>query len=75
MKALTHTGSAKIRVRLGLATKAERRRSRHDRSLDGMYYEPSLWPDKLGLPHAGELTGLDLKIKSIFMKLHVERIN
>src|ERR1700712_3723330 len=40
----------------------------HTSSPHGQDHQPSTWPKTLGLPSADELLGLDIQIKSIFVR-------
>ncbi|KAF2657057.1 phospholipase D/nuclease [Lophiostoma macrostomum CBS 122681] len=62
-----HRGTDKIRVRLCFSSLSLFQKLFHKQSTDGQYYSPDVWEKKLGLPPPGELTGLDLTIKSVFV--------
>lgn len=62
------TLSDKIRVRLCFSSLSITQKLFHTASLDGQIWNPSTWSRRLGLPEPEALTGLDLQIKSIFIK-------
>ncbi|KAK8244062.1 hypothetical protein HDK90DRAFT_476577 [Phyllosticta capitalensis] len=64
----SNQGSSKIRVRIGFSSRSICQKLLHTNSVEGHVYSPSDWSTKLGLPDQSELTGLDLEIKSIFVK-------
>ncbi|KAF2154970.1 phospholipase D/nuclease [Myriangium duriaei CBS 260.36] len=61
-------GGSKIRVRICVSSVSLWQKLFHTQSLEGYIYPPFTWEVKLGLPPPNELTGLDLQIKSIFVK-------
>ncbi|KAK8175653.1 hypothetical protein IWX90DRAFT_118222 [Phyllosticta citrichinensis] len=61
-------GSSKIRVRIGLSSRSGCQKLLHTNSVDGHVYTTSEWTTKLGLPDPSELAGLDLEVKSVFVK-------
>lgn len=56
----------KIRVRICFSSSSLWQKLFHTFSRNGQIYVPESWPEKLGLPPAGELPGLDMEVKSIF---------
>jgi len=58
----------RIKVRIYFSSCSFLRRLFHTFSLHGQDYPPSSWSKKLGLPRSNELSGLDLKIKSVFVQ-------
>ncbi|KAK7527501.1 uncharacterized protein IWZ02DRAFT_371779 [Phyllosticta citriasiana] len=64
----SNQGSSKIRVRIGLSSRSACQKLLHTNSVDGHVYNTSEWTTKLGLPDQSELSGLDLEIKSVFVK-------
>lgn len=60
-------GGAKIRVRIGLSSLSLWQKLFQTSKLEGYIYPPDSWKRKLSLPPPGELAGLDLEIKSIFV--------
>lgn len=69
-KALTQRGGNldKIRVRLCFSSSSLVQKVFHTSSPEGQVYEPSLWKQKLDLPDPDSLQGLDLQVKSIFVR-------
>ena len=61
-------GRSKVRVRIGLSSLSLCQRLFQTSSLDGRTYDPKEWPTKLGLPPANKLPGLDIRVKSIFVR-------
>lgn len=57
----------RIRVRLCLSSVSLRQKLLQTSSLDGMVYLPSKWKN-IGLPKPDKLRGLDLVVKSIFVR-------
>jgi phosphatidylserine/phosphatidylglycerophosphate/cardiolipin synthase-like enzyme len=64
----TRQGGKKIRVRLCFSSLSIFQKLFQTNSLDGKTYTASQWPKKLGLPNASELDGLDMRVKSIFIR-------
>lgn len=62
------SGAPKIRVRIGFSSRSLFQKLLQTGSLDGYVYPPSEWVSKLGLPPPEELSGLDLEIKSVFVR-------
>ncbi|KAL1619013.1 hypothetical protein SLS54_006864 [Diplodia seriata] len=62
------SGAPKIRVRIGFSSRSISQKLLQTGSLNGYVYPPSEWVSKLGLPPPEELSGLDLEIKSIFVR-------
>lgn len=62
-----HNGR-KITVRIGFSSSSLFQKLFHTPSPEGKTYSSSTWVSKLGLPNPDELTGLDLKVKSIFVR-------
>jgi phosphatidylserine/phosphatidylglycerophosphate/cardiolipin synthase-like enzyme len=58
----------RIRVFIGLSSLSICQKLFQTSSLRGKTYEPQTWTAKLGLPGASELPGLDLRVKSIFVR-------
>ncbi len=58
-------GMSKLRVRLCFSSCSLIQKLSHTSSLAGHVYPPSKW-QSLGLPPSGDLTGLDLQVKSLF---------
>ena len=65
-RALAH--GVTIRVRICLSSLSLLQKIFHTSSLEGHTYLPSVWAKKFGLPPPEDLTGLDLEIKSIFIR-------
>lgn len=61
-------GGRKLRVRLCFSSRSPLQMLFHTSSPGGYIYPPSKWTSKLGLPSPDELQGLDLQVKSIFMR-------
>ena len=61
-------GSAKLRVRLCFSSRSLFQKLFHTSSTAGYIYPPSQWASKLGLPSPEDLQGLDLQVKSIFIR-------
>ncbi|KAF2224164.1 hypothetical protein BDZ85DRAFT_98272 [Elsinoe ampelina] len=59
---------SRIRVRICLSSVGLLQKLFHTQSLHGYVYPAEAWEGKLGLPKPGELQGLDLQVKSIFVK-------
>jgi phosphatidylserine/phosphatidylglycerophosphate/cardiolipin synthase-like enzyme len=62
------SGGPKVRVFIGFSSLSIFQKLFQTSSLTGRTYEPSEWPTKLGLPYESELPGLDVQIKSIFVR-------
>ncbi|KAF2703257.1 hypothetical protein K504DRAFT_418781, partial [Pleomassaria siparia CBS 279.74] len=60
-------GTEKIRVRLCFSSLSLFQKLFHSQSVKGQTYPSSVWVEKLGLPPASELNGLDIQIKSVFI--------
>jgi phosphatidylserine/phosphatidylglycerophosphate/cardiolipin synthase-like enzyme len=60
-------GGEKIKVRLCFSSLSLFQKLFHSQSVEGQTYPPPVWADKLGLPSFGELSGLDIQIKSVFI--------
>jgi phosphatidylserine/phosphatidylglycerophosphate/cardiolipin synthase-like enzyme len=58
----------RIRVFIGLSSLSICQKLFQTSSLRGKTYGPQTWTTKLGLPSASELPGLDLRVKSIFVR-------
>lgn len=58
----------KVRVFIGFSSLSKMQMLFHTSSLHGQDHQPATWPAKLGLPSVDELPGLDLQIKSIFIR-------
>lgn len=58
----------RVRVFIGFSSLSKLQMLFHTSSLHGQDHQPSTWPTKLGLPSADELPGLDIQIKSIFIR-------
>ena len=58
----------KIRVRLCFSSSSLSQKLVHTSSAEGQIYDPSTWQKKLCLPHPDSLRGLDLQVKSVFVK-------
>jgi len=61
-------GGPKIRVRICFSSLSLFQKLFHTSSPAGYVYPPSTWVKKLGLPPPADLTGLDLQIKSVFVR-------
>jgi phosphatidylserine/phosphatidylglycerophosphate/cardiolipin synthase-like enzyme len=61
-------GRQKVRVRIGFSSLSLSQKLFQTSSLDGKTYASKEWPIKLGLPPADELPGLDIQVKSIFVR-------
>ena len=59
---------AKVKVRICLSSLSLLQKLLHTRSLAGHVYPPSVWAKKLGLPPPGDLRGLDMEVKSVFIR-------
>jgi phosphatidylserine/phosphatidylglycerophosphate/cardiolipin synthase-like enzyme len=66
-KSLKLIGQA-LRIRIELSSLSLWQKLFQTSSLLGRYYRPEEWEKKLGLPPASELRGLDIIIKSIFVR-------
>ncbi len=62
------TGIPKLRVRLCFSSRSLFQKLFHTSSPAGYIYPPLQWVSKLGLPSPEELQGLDLQVKSIFIR-------
>jgi phosphatidylserine/phosphatidylglycerophosphate/cardiolipin synthase-like enzyme len=60
-------GGEKIRVKLCFSSLSLFQKLFHSQSIEGQTYPSSVWVDKLGLPSPGELSGLDIQVKSVFL--------
>lgn len=58
----------RIRVRICFSSSSLFQKLFHTSSLSGQTYGSSQWQPKFGLPHPDGLTGLDMEMKSIFVK-------
>ncbi|TID17378.1 Phospholipase D/Transphosphatidylase [Venturia nashicola] len=58
----------KVRVFIGFSSLSKLQMLFHTSSLHGQDHPPATWPTKLGLPSVDELPGLDIQIKSIFVR-------
>ncbi|KAK3684630.1 hypothetical protein LTR37_020094 [Vermiconidia calcicola] len=58
----------KIRIRICFSSLSLFQKLFHTTSLQGRTYAPSEWQRTLGLPSAEEMAGLDLEVKSIFIR-------
>ena len=63
-----HAGRPKVRIRIGFSSLSLCQKLLQTSSLDGKTYSPKEWPTKLGLPPAHDLPGLDIQVKSIFVR-------
>lgn len=61
-------GGDKLRVRLCFSSRSHVQMLFHTSSTNGYIYPPSKWISQLGLPPPDELQGLDVQVKSIFMR-------
>lgn len=61
-------GRSKVRIRIGFSSLSLSQKLLQTSSLDGKTYDPKEWPTKLGLPAANDLRGLDVQVKSIFVR-------
>jgi phosphatidylserine/phosphatidylglycerophosphate/cardiolipin synthase-like enzyme len=61
-------GRPKVRIFIGFSSLSIFQKLFQTSSLDGRSYNPSEWPTKLGLPYESEVPGLDIRIKSIFVR-------
>jgi len=57
----------KIRVRFCFSSSSLFQKLFHSPSLSGRAYDASRWEATLGLPNQAELSGLDMRVKSIFV--------
>lgn len=64
-KAVAHGRT--IRVRICFSSSGIWQKLFHTQSASGKVYHPSEWSKALGLPGPGELEGLDLQVKSVFL--------
>jgi phosphatidylserine/phosphatidylglycerophosphate/cardiolipin synthase-like enzyme len=62
------SGRPKVRVFIGFSSLSIFQKLFQTSSLKGRNYTPPEWPSKLGLPYESELLGLDIQIKSIFVR-------
>ena len=60
--------SPKLRVRLCFSSRSITQKLFHTSSPSGYTYSPAEWVSKLGLPSPSALEGLDLQVKSIFIR-------
>jgi len=67
-KSLARQDGTRIRVRICLSSLSLMQKLFHTSSLSGHVYPPSTWVSRLGLPAPDDLQGLDLQIKSIFIR-------
>ncbi|MCJ1307687.1 hypothetical protein MMC25_001335 [Agyrium rufum] len=67
-KAIARGDGSKIRVSLCFSSRSLIQLLFHTSSVHGYVYPPSQWYTTLGLPKPSELEGLDLQIKSIFLR-------
>ncbi|KAI9813581.1 MAG: hypothetical protein M1827_003650 [Pycnora praestabilis] len=58
----------RIRIRINLSSLSLFQKLFHTSSLSGHIYPPETWATEFGLPPLEELQGLDLQIKSIFVR-------
>jgi hypothetical protein len=58
----------KVRVFIGFSSLSKFQMLFHTSSLHGEDHHPSTWPKKLGLPSTEDIPGLDVQIKSIFVR-------
>ncbi|KAE9971700.1 hypothetical protein EG327_009763 [Venturia inaequalis] len=58
----------KVRVFIGFSSLSKLQMLFHTSSLHGQVHQPSSWSTKLGIPPVDELPGLDIQIKSIFIR-------
>ena len=61
-------GTSKLRVRLCFSSRSLFQQLFHTSSPAGYVYPPSQWVSTLGLPPPEDLQGLDLQVKSIFIR-------
>ncbi|KAI9694780.1 MAG: hypothetical protein M1822_000396 [Bathelium mastoideum] len=59
---------SKVRVRICLSSLSLLQKLYHTSSPAGRTYSPSVWVKKFGLPPPEDLRGLDLEIKSVFIR-------
>ncbi|EDN07739.1 PLDc superfamily domain-containing protein [Histoplasma capsulatum] len=65
----THTTAIEnIKVYICLSSVSLLQKLRHIKSTDGYVYDPTEWNKKLKLPAPDEIPGLDLTVKSIFIR-------
>ncbi|OJD13051.1 hypothetical protein AJ78_06443 [Emergomyces pasteurianus Ep9510] len=57
-----------IKVYICISSTSLLQKLRHTQSEDGYIYDPGEWNEKLGLPTPKEIPGLDLIVKSIFVR-------
>jgi phosphatidylserine/phosphatidylglycerophosphate/cardiolipin synthase-like enzyme len=65
---VVESGRPKVRVFIGFSSLSIFQKLFQTSSLQGRNYSPTEWPSKLGLPYESELPGLDIQIKSIFVR-------
>jgi phosphatidylserine/phosphatidylglycerophosphate/cardiolipin synthase-like enzyme len=58
----------KVKVFVGFSSLSKFQMLFHTSSLHGQDHHPSTWPNKLGLPSVDELPGLEMHVKSIFVR-------
>ncbi|PGH15659.1 hypothetical protein AJ79_02253 [Helicocarpus griseus UAMH5409] len=59
---------ADIKIYLCISSVSLLQKLQHTESPRGYTYHKSEWKEKLGLPHASQIPGLDLKVKSVFIR-------
>jgi phosphatidylserine/phosphatidylglycerophosphate/cardiolipin synthase-like enzyme len=65
---VVRSGRPKVRVFLGFSSVSIFQKLFQTSSLHGHQYSPAEWQQKLGLPLPNDLPGLDIEIKSIFVR-------
>lgn len=68
LSAKASTAGNKVRIRICFSSLSLFQKLFQTSSLNGQVYPPSTWSSKPGLPSAQELPGLDIEIKSIFVR-------
>lgn len=61
-------GKPKVKVFIGLSSVSLLQKLFHTNAVAGYTYPPSTWSQKLGLPAPSQLAGLDMTVKSVFIK-------
>jgi len=65
---VVQSGRRKVRIFIGFSSLSLFQKLFQTASLNGREYHPSEWPKKLNLPPESQLPGLDIHIKSIFVR-------
>ena len=68
LKSIGRGSGEKIRVYLCFSSQSLIQKLFHTTSPRGCTYSPNEWATKLGLPSPGQLSGLDLQVKSLFFR-------